>query len=239
MEKEINKALSELYTSLEQLQSARKQVEIVTDSSTTLSGAIEKLLQEIQKYSNELNDSNAIRIEHLDSLLKNFERKLKDISIERNNELSVFAKNFDSQLKNLIKSAKSQLNADKISFESLYESNNSKLKEILDQFNRNTNSLKELTERSILEVKDLSVSELSSQNKKIGQTISHIQSLLEQIGFLVSYLQQSEISENLDKLKHKIDTQNKGITRLLYVIIAIMSGGGLLIVLKTIFNILA
>lgn len=239
MEKEINKALSELYTSLEQLQSARKQVEIVTDSSTTLSGAIEKLLQEIQKYSNELNDSNAIRNEHLDSLLKNFERKLKDISIERNNELSVFAKNFDSQLKNLIKSAKSQLNADKISFESLYESNNSKLKEILDQFNRNTNSLKELTERSILEVKDLSVSELSSQNKKIGQTISHIQSLLEQIGFLVSYLQQSEISENLDKLKHKIDTQNKGITRLLYVIIAIMSGGGLLIVLKTIFNILA
>jgi len=235
MEKDINRALSDIYVSLDQLQSARQQVEIVTDSNNELFKSTEKLLQEIQKYSTALDSSNTESIGELNRLLNNFEDKLSEITSNGNAELSAYTKAFESQLKNLTTKAKTQLDDNKNSFASLYESNNFKLKETLERFNRNTNSLKGLTEKSVLEVKDVSISELSTQNEQIERTISHIQSLLEQMESLVSYIRQYEIPEKLNQINHKIDSQNRAITKLLYIIIAIISGGGVLMVLKPFF----
>ena len=65
MEKELNKVLADIYSDLEKLQSAREQVEIVTESSKELTLVTSTLLKELKEFSNQFGKENSRSIYQL------------------------------------------------------------------------------------------------------------------------------------------------------------------------------
>ncbi len=83
---ELNKALSEIYSDLEKLQSAREQVESVTESSKGLTTATANLLKELREFSNQLGKENSSNISQLTKSLIDFENKINKV-YEKGNQL--------------------------------------------------------------------------------------------------------------------------------------------------------
>ena len=93
---DLNKALSELYSDLENLQSAREQVEIVTSSSKGLTKSTSTLLQELREFSNQFGETNTSNISQLTQSLEQFENRINSISDKGNESILDYIETFKS-----------------------------------------------------------------------------------------------------------------------------------------------
>jgi ABC-type transporter Mla subunit MlaD len=76
----INQALAQLEQSLKELDSARKQVEKITESGTTLLQATSKLTNEVKGLADKVKDETSNAIVVFSEKLSDLEKKLKNIS---------------------------------------------------------------------------------------------------------------------------------------------------------------
>ena len=94
---ELNAALSDLYSDLEKLQSARDQVETVTESSKDLTESIARLLKELNEFSIQFGKRNSNKISQLNKSLDDFEIKISSISEKGNDSISEYIEGFKNQ----------------------------------------------------------------------------------------------------------------------------------------------
>ncbi|MBE7633843.1 hypothetical protein [Tenacibaculum finnmarkense] len=137
-ENELNKTLSELYSNLEDLQSAREQVEIVTKSSDNLTNSTAILLEKLSVFSKQFGQKNTNTFSQLTKNLDNFENKIEKITAQGTASILKQSNFFKENSNSII--SKLEKNTD---------TNNTKLKNNLINFETKINSISEKGNKSI------------------------------------------------------------------------------------------
>jgi hypothetical protein len=180
MQTELNKALSEIYSDLEKLQSARNQVQIVTDSSKELTMATSNLLKELRIFSNQFGEDNSSNLFQLTKSLNDFEDKINEISKKGNesidNQIVYFKKQID---------------------------------EHIIVFKQTTEDLKINTEKGIEEIKTVAIVKIENQEQIITKTIECIEKTNTKANELIDIITNYDIPNSLEMINQKLDTQLK------------------------------
>jgi len=205
-EKELNKALSEIYSDLEKLQSAREQVEIVTENSKELTTATSILLKELREFSNQFGTENSSNILQLTQSLNDFESKINEISEKGNQSISEYIESFKKQIDGVI-----------------------------EEFEETTKDLRINAEKGIEEIKTVAVSKIENQEQIISKIIESIEKTNSKANELIAIITNYDIPNSLEIINHKLDAQEKIIKLNKVLLIATLSvlgiGGIIAIVL--------
>jgi primosomal protein N' len=173
-ENELNKTLSEIYTDLEGLQSAREQVEMVTKSSEDLTNSTSMLLQELREFSNQFGEENTSTFSQLTQSLDSFEGKINSISEKGNESISGYIKSFKKQIVIVIDQFSKQISENEKNLTAINSLNNEKIGEKIKQFEKTTKDLKVNAEQGIENIKSIAIAKIEKQEKEISKTILHI-----------------------------------------------------------------
>ena len=149
-EKELNIALSDIYSDLEKLQSAREQVEIVTENGKNLTESTSTLLKELRAFSNQFYEENTSNIKKLIQSLEEFDSKIDLISEKGNKSISKYIELFK-----------------KLAIA------------VIEQFEKTTKDLKVNAEQGIEEVKRNAINEISKTIQHIVDTNSKADKLID------------------------------------------------------------
>jgi len=181
-EKELNKALSDIYSDLEKLQSAREQVETVTKSSNELTKSTSTLLEKIKELANQFGEENSNNNSKLTRTLVEFENKINDISEKGNDSISEYIESFKKQIVGVIEQFSMQLANNEKNLNAISNLNNEKISNKIEEFGRRTNDLKNNTENVIEKIQTLALSNIENQEEIISRTISeYVESFKKQI----------------------------------------------------------
>jgi uncharacterized phage infection (PIP) family protein YhgE len=228
-EKEINKALSDIYSDLEKLQSAREQVEIVTQSSNELTKSTSTLLQNLKELANQFGEENSSNISQLTKTLVEFENKINDISAKGNDSISNYIESFRKQIVGVIEQFSKQLTDNEKNLNAISNLNNEKIRKKIEEFEKTTNDLKTNAENGIEEIQTLAISKIENQEKIIAKTIESIQNTNSQADKMIEVITNYNIPNSLEKINEKLDYQekvNKINKTLLIVLLSIIGIGG-------------
>lgn len=228
-EKEINKALSDIYSDLEKLQSAREQVEIVTQSSNELTKSTSTLLENLKELANQFGEENSSNIFQLTKTLVEFENKINDISEKGNDSISNYIESFRKQIVGVIEQFSKQLADNEKNLNAISNLNNEKIGKKIEEFEKTTNDLKTNAENGIKEIQTLAISKIEIQEKIIAKTIESIQNANSKADKLIEVITNYNIPDSLEKINQKLDYQekvNKMNKTLLIVLISIIGIGG-------------
>jgi len=97
-EKNLNKALSDIYEDLEKLQSAREQVENLTENSENIIKSTSILLKELREFSNKFEKENINNISQLSQNLEEFENKINEIYEKYNSSTTNYTETFKNKI---------------------------------------------------------------------------------------------------------------------------------------------
>jgi hypothetical protein len=185
-ENELNKTLSEIYTDLESLQSAREQIEIVTKSSANLTNSTSMLLQELREFSNLFGKENTSNISQLTQSLESFENKINSIHTKGNESISGYIETFKNKIDTVItqfekknKSGLSQLNQSLEGFENkintISEKGNESISEYIKSFKKEIIVVIDQFSKQISENEKNLTAINSLNNEKIGEKIKQFE----------------------------------------------------------------
>lgn len=107
--KELNKALSEIYSDLEKLQSAREQVEAVTKSSNSLTNVTSELAKDVKQIADKIKDETTTVISTFSEKLIEFESKLNSTSETGQNNINDQVGKFRESSNELISTAEKSI----------------------------------------------------------------------------------------------------------------------------------
>jgi len=201
-EKELNKALSDIYSDLEKLQNAREQVEFVTESSKSLTKSTSTLLQELREFSNQFGEENTSNVSQLTQSLEDFENKINLISEKGNKSISDFIETFKNQIVDVIDQFSKQIAENEKNLTAINNLNNEKISKKIEQFEKTTKDLKVNAEQGIEDVKNISVNEIS-------KTIQHIVDTNSKADKLIEIITNYDIPNSLESLNKKLEIQDK------------------------------
>jgi|GEM_PF-6523277 hypothetical protein len=208
-EKKINKVLSDIYSDLEKLQSAREQVEIVTENSRDLTSAISILLKELREYSNQLGEENSKNISKLSKSLSDFEIILNIVSEKGNQSISQYIETFRIKIADVIEQLSKQLSDNAKKLNNISNLNNEKISTTILEFEQSTKDLKTSTEKEIEEIKNVAISKIENQVKIISKTIESVENTNSKVDRLIEVLTNYNIPNSLEKINEKLDCQKK------------------------------
>lgn len=227
-EKELNKALSEIYSDLEKLQSAREQVEIVTENSKELTSATSILLKELREFSNQLGKENSSITSQFTKNLIDFENKINKISEKGNKSISEYIESFKKQIIGVIEQFSKQLADNEENLNAISNLNNEKIgKKILD-FEETTKDLKINAEKGIEEIKTIAISKIENQEQIISKTIANIENTNLKNKELIAIITEYDIPKRIEDIDNKLVSQynqNKLIKKLLLGLILLVGIG--------------
>jgi len=229
-EKELNKALSEIYSDLEKLQSAREQVEIVTESSKELTSATSILLKELREISNHFGKENSSNITQLTKSLNDFEGKINKISEKGSQSISEYIETFKKQIVSVIEQFSKQLSDNEKNLNAISNLNNEKIGKKILEFEETTKGLKINAEKGIEEIKKVAISKIEIQEQIISKTIANIEDTNLKNKELIAIITEYDIPKRLVDIDEKLViqfNQNKLIKKLLIVVLSLIGLGGL------------
>lgn len=174
-EKELNKVLADIYSDLEKLQSAREQVEIVTENSKDLTLTTSTLLKELRELSNQFGKENSSNISQLTRGLNDFESKINKISEKGNQSIDEYIASFKKQIIGVIEQFSQQLANNEKNLNAISNLNNEKIGNKIEEFVKTTKDLKINAEKGIEEIKAVAISKIEIQEKIISKTIANIE----------------------------------------------------------------
>ena len=160
-EKELNKVLADIYSDLEKLQSAREQVEIVTESSKELTLVTSTLLKELKEFSNQFGKENSSNISQLTKSLNDFESKINKISEKGNQSIDEYIVSFKKQIIGVIEQFSQQIANNEKNLNAISNLNNEKIGNKIEEFEKTTKDLKINAEKGIEEIKAVAISKIS------------------------------------------------------------------------------
>jgi len=229
-EKELNKALSEIYSDLEKLQSAREQVEIVTENSRELTSATSILLKELREFSNQFGKENSSNILQLTKSLSDFENKINKVSEKGNQSISEYIESFKKQIVGVIEQFSKQLSDNEKNLNAISNLNNEKIGKKILEFEETTKDLKINAEKGIEEIKTVAISKIVNQEQIISKTISNIEDTNLKNQELIAIITEYDIPKRLEDIDNKLVNQfnqNKLIKKLLIVVLSLIGLGGI------------
>ncbi len=214
-ENELNKALAELYSDLEKLQSARKQVEIVTESSNELAKSTSTLINQISEFTKQLGMENSSNITNLNDSLVQFETQT--------NDLKNFTKNAIEQMLSIaIKKIEEQEQKISKTIESIDETVNSNYKNLSKNYETKSNELNEFLRKSIEQIQELALNNINEQEQKISKTIQYIEKSNSKTESLIEIISKWDIPKSLEQINQKFDSQ-KNINNFFLILILLLS----------------
>lgn len=202
-EKELNKVLSEIYSDLEKLQSAREQVEIVTENSRELTSATSFLVKELREFSNQFGIEYWSNISQLTKSLSDFEDKINKVSEKGNQSISEYIESFKKQIVGVIEQFSKQLSDNEENLKIISNLNNEKIANKIFEFEETTKDLKINTEKEIEEIITVAISRIEKQEQISSNAIVNIENNLN-----------AAINWNNDKIWEKIIEFEKATTLL-------------------------
>lgn len=229
-EKELNKALTEIYSDLEKLQSAREQVEIVTESSKELTSATSILLKELREFSNQFGKENSNNITQLTNSLNDFEGKINKISEKGNQSISEYIETFKKQIVSVIEQFSKQLSDNEKNLNAISDLNNEKIGKKILEFEETTKDLKINAEKGLEEIKKVAINKIEIQEQIISKTIANIEDTNIKNKELIAIITKYDIPKRLEDIDEKLVlqfNQNKLIKKLLIVVLSLIGLGGI------------
>jgi antirestriction protein len=229
-EKELNKALSEIYSDLEKLQSAREQVEIVTENSRELTSATSILLKELREFSNQFGKENSSNISQLTKSLSDFENKINKVSEKGNQSISEYIESFKKQIVGVIEQFSKQLSDNEKNLNAISNLNNEKIGKKILEFEETAKDLKINAEKGIEEIKTVAISKIVNQEQIISKTIANIEDTNLKNKELIAIITEYDIPKRLEDIDNKLVNQfnqNKLIKKLLIVVLSLIGLGGI------------
>lgn len=208
-EKELNKVLSDIYSDLEKLQSAREQVEIVTESSKELSSATSTLLKELREFSNQFGKENSSNISQLAKSLNDFESKINKISEKGNQSIDEYIVSFKKQIVGVIEQISQQIANNEKNLNAIFDLNNEKIGYKIEEFERTTEDLKINAEKGIEEIKTFAISKIEIQEQIISKTIESIEKTNSKANELIAIIFNYDIPNSLEILNQNMNAQEK------------------------------
>jgi len=210
-EKELNKALSDIYSDLEKLQSAREQIEIVTESSNELTNSTSNLLKELKKFSNQILKEKSTNISQLTESLNDFENKINKISEKGNQSISEYIDSFKKQIVNVIEQFSNHIATNEKNLNAISNLTNEKIGVKIKEFENATKDLKINTEKSIEEIKTEAINKIEIQEQIISKTIAKIEDTNLKNIELISIITKYDIPKRLEDIDKKLAIQiNQG-----------------------------
>jgi hypothetical protein len=229
-EKELNKALADIYSDLEKLQSAREQVEVVTESSKKLTLVTSTLIKELKEFANQFGKENSNNIYQLTKSLNDFESKINKISEKGNQSLDEYIASFKKQIIGVIEQFSLQIANNEKNLNEISNLNNEKIGKKIIEFEKTTNDLKINAEKGIEEIKVVAISRIEIQEQFISKTIANIEDTNLKNRELIAIITKYDIPKRLKDIDQKLVNQfnqNKLIKQLLIVILSLIGLGGL------------
>jgi hypothetical protein len=229
-EKELNKVLADIYSDLEKLQSAREQVEIVTESSKELTLVTSTLLKELKEFSNQFGKENSSNISQLTKSLNDFESKINKISEKGNQSIDEYIVSFKKQIIGVIEQFSQQIANNEKNLNAISNLNNEKIGNKIEEFEKTTKDLKINAEKGIEEIKAVAISKIEIQEQIISKTIANIEDTNLKNKELIAIITEYDIPKRLVDIDEKLViqfNQNKLIKKLLIVVLSLIGLGGL------------
>ncbi len=220
-ENELNKALSNIYTDLENLQSAREQVEIVTKSSEDLTKSISILLDALSLFSNHFSKENTSNVDKLTKSLDEFEDKINLISEKGDKSISEYIISFKEQVDVVIDDFSKQILENEKNLTTINILNNEKISKRIEQFEKTTTDLKANAEQGVENIKAIAIAKIEKQEKEVYKTIEHILETNSITKKLIEVITNYDIPNSLESLNHKLDglaKENKSLKAMLFII---------------------
>ncbi len=196
-EKELNKALSDIYSDLEKLQNAREQVEFVTESSKSLTESTSILLQELREFSNQFGEENTSNISQLTNSLEEFESKINIISEKGNKSISDYIETFKSQIVDVIDQFSKQIAENEKNLTTINNLNNERISEKIGQFEKSAKELKINVEEEIKEIKSVTIDKVNKGVNEFSKQIAENEKNLSAINNLNS----EKINEKIEQFE--------------------------------------
>lgn len=232
----LNKTLAKLETSLRSIDSARKQVETVSESSKSLTEATTELLKEIKQLSVQFEKGNLENISQLTNSLNDFETKIGLIATKADKVIVEKIKHFKKETSDVISKYFSQITESEQKLSRLNDASHKNIANVVEEFKKSTDTLKKDTEEKTEEIKSIAINEIRDQEKEISKTINYIIETGSKVQNLINTLSGFDLPKSLEDLHQKLDSQvkqSKVIMLLLYIIIGLIGvGGGLAILIK-------
>ena len=220
-EKELNKALSKIYTDLVSLQSAREQVEIVTKSTQDLTKSTSILLAEVSLFSNQFGKENTSNVDKLTKSLDVFENKINLISEKGDKSISKYIIAFKEQVVVIIDDFSKQISENEKNLTTINILNNEKISEKIKQFEKTTNDLKVKAEQGIENIKSIAIAQIEKQETEVSKTIEHILETNSITKKLIEVITNYDIPNSLESLNNKLEglaIENKSLKAMLFII---------------------
>ncbi len=234
-EKELNKVLADIYSDLEKLQSAREQVEIVTESSKELTSATSTLLKELKEFSNQFGKENSNNIFQLTKSLNDFEIKINKISGKGNQSIDEYIASFKKQIVGVIEQFSQQIANNEKNLNAISNLNNEKIGNKIEEFEKTTKDLKINAEKGIEEIKAVAISKIEIQEQIISKTIANIEDTNLKNRELIAIITEYDIPKRVEDINEKLliqFDQIKLIKKLLIVVLILIGLGGIGLMVK-------
>lgn len=222
MEQDLNKLLSDMYSDLEKLQSAREQVVIVTENSKDLTNATSNLLKELREFSNQFGKESSSNISQLSTSLNDFEKKINTISEKGNKLLFEYIDSFKQQIDNVAEKFAQQIAIKEKALNDISNHNNENIAKKIEEFKNTTRDLKINAEKGIEEIKALAISKIEIQEQNISKIIVNIEVANSKNIELINTIKEFDIPNNIEKINNKLETQNKLNKKLIVVIFSLL-----------------
>ncbi len=227
-EKELNKVLADIYSDLEKLQSAREQVEIVTESSRELTSVTSTLLKELKEFSNQFGNENSNNIFQLTKSLNDFEIKINNISEKGNQSIDEYIASFKKQIFGVIEQFSQQIANNEKNLNAISNLNNEKIGNRIEEFEKTTKDLKINAEKGIEEIKAVAIGKIEIQEQIISKTIANIENTNLKNKELIAIITEYDIPNRVEDINEKLViqfNQNKLIKKLLIAVLILIGLG--------------
>lgn len=225
MENELNKVLSDIYSEMEKLQSAREQVEIITESSKELTMVTSILLKELRDFSNHFGKENLSNVSQLNKSLIDFESKINKISEKGNESINEYIVSFKNHIIVVIEEFSQQIAINENNLTAISNLSNQKISYNIEEFEKTTKNLKINAENGIEEIKRVALNKIEIQEQIISKTIANIENINTKNKKLITTITEFDIPKRLEEIDNKLViqfNQNKLIKKLLIVVLFLL-----------------
>jgi hypothetical protein len=232
MEKDLNKVLSEIYVDLENLQTAREQVENITESGKELIAITSNLIKELKDFANKVGNENTSNITQLNKSLVVFENKISSLSEKGIQSFENYISTFKNQTSSIIENFTKQIQNNEKSLSEINKLSYERIWSTIEEFEKSINNLKKQSEIKIEELKSDAIDKIQIQEQIIAKTIESISDTNSKNKELILTIKNYDIPKYLETIDQKLTAQAKQNDQIKKLLIVSLSLLGLVVIIS-------
>lgn len=198
----LNRSLSKIANSLKEVDSARIQVEKVTQGGASLTAATHNLATEVKQLAEDIKSETTKVIEGFAERLEGLEKSIDLVTVKSHKTISEEIEKFADSTKNL----QEKYSATLIKINS---SQAESLNGLGSAFEKSSGQMLSEAKETVLEVKTLAIDTIKEEKDEISKTIKAINQYSSEIGKLLNQIAGMKLPGRLDNLSRQIEKSVK------------------------------